>query len=411
MRTSILYAGLALASFMDSEYGDLSIDQKPMKDHSHEHHHHDHSHGHADGGVQAEYLNLPGNNFYDDLDAELNGPLYAGIQTFAHLGHVSCFDPANFASEQFDIALVGAPFDTAVTYRSGARFGPAGIRKGSRRMSPGQVSPYREGFMLYNDWAKFVDCGDVAMHPLDNRYALNQLYRGMRAVHNHTTSTQNASHIPRAILMGGDHTTTLSALQAIYEKIGPVSVVHFDSHIDTWDPLVLGGNVSSYMQVNHGTFLHYAAERGYLNHGHNLHVGSRAPYVRKHGDIEHDKHCGFAIVNAREIDEVGISGVIQKIKDRVGDTNVYISVDIDVLDPVYAPGTGTAEPGGYTTREFMQILDGLEGINIVGADVVEVAPAYDGPGDVTLLAAAQVIDSLATLMVINGPLSTRQRTK
>jgi agmatinase len=119
----------------------------------------------------------------------------------------------------------------------------------------------------------------------------------------------------------------------------------------------------------------------------------------KNKDIKHDKKCGFTIITARDLDKFGVSGVVERIKDRVGDSKVYISVDIDVLDPAYAPATGTAEPGGWTSRELLTVLDALDDLSIVGADVVEVAPVYDNPGETTVLAAAEVAMSLLALMV------------
>ncbi len=128
--------------------------------------------------------------------------------------------------------------------------------------------------------------------------------------------------------------------------------------------------------------------------------------LRSKGDMRNDVRCGFDTIKVRDIDRIGVDGVIKKLKDRVGDTNVYISVDIDVLDPAFAPATGTAEVGGWTTRELLSILDGLEGLNVVGADVVEVAPIYDNPGETTVLAAAEVVLSLVTLMV-QQPVGTK----
>ncbi|KDN61947.1 putative arginase [Colletotrichum sublineola] len=174
-------------------------------------------------------------------------------------------------------------------------------------------------------------------------------------------ANSSVSSTPRILTLGGDHTTTLSALRSTYQRWGPVSVIHFDSHIDTWDPAVLGGGISDYAN---------------------------------------DARCGFEIITARDLDKFGSAGVISKIKERVGDSKVYISVDIDVLDPAYAPATGTAEPGGWSTRELLTVLDGLEGLSIVGADVVEVAPAYDNHGETTVLAAAEVAYSLIDLMVL-----------
>lgn len=173
---------------------------------------------------------------------------------------------------------------------------------------------------------------------------------------------------------------------------------------------------ASHRGVNHGTFLHIAHEEGLIRNT-SIHAGIRAPMVRPKGDVRNDVRCGFQIVKARDVDHIGISGVIEKLKQRVSGSKVYISVDIDVLDPAFAPATGTAEVGGWSSRELLSILDGLAGLQVVGADVgelpgdpadgagalltvaVEVAPIYDNPGETTVLAAAEVVQSLLRLMV------------
>lgn len=223
-------------------------------------------------------------------------------------------------------------------------------------------------------------------------------------------------------MLGGDHTVTLAALRSTIDHWGVVNVIHFDSHIDTWDPTRLGGGITDYASVNHGTFLHIAHEEGLISNGSSIHAGIRAPLGSQHKDLDNDAQCGFQIITARDIDELGAKGVIKKLKERTGTGNVYITVDIDVLDPVsisyplppspkpnfdiqtdvrqaFAPATGTAEPGGWTTRELLTILDGLAGMNVIGADVVEVAPVYDNNGETTCLAAAEVARSLIGLMV------------
>lgn len=226
-------------------------------------------------------------------------------------------------------------------------------------------------------------------------------------------------------MLGGDHTVTLAALRSTINHWGIVNVIHFDSHIDTWNPRVLGGGVTDYASVNHGTFLHIAHEEGLISNDSSIHAGIRAPLGTRDRDLNNDVQCGFEIVTARDIDELGPKGVIKKLKDRVGEGNVYITVDIDVLDPVsilppevvtptdmeclqaFAPATGTAEPGGWTTRELLTILDGLVGMNIIGADVVEVAPVYDNNGETTCLAAAEVARSLIGLMVAKPVVPSR----
>lgn len=161
---------------------------------------------------------------------------------------------------------------------------------------------------------------------------------------------------------------------------------------------MLGGGVSHYAGVNHGTFLHIAHEEGLVRNT-SIHAGIRAPVANKKHDLKNDRKCGFEMITARDIDRLSPQGVIEKIKRRVAGTKVYISVDIDVLDPAFAPATGTAEVGGWTTRELLTILDGLTGLDIVGGDVVEVAPIYDNAGEPTTLAATEVVMSLLQLMV------------
>lgn len=354
--------------------------------------------------AHSGYLRLrPQIKYPDDDDTlDLNNPnLFGGIITYAGFPTFNCFD-LDLNDKNIDIAIVGAPFDTGVSYRPGARFGPEAIRLGARRIGGGinptrgntrdsplaRIDPYRTDLNI-------VDCGDVPMTPFDNRIALNQLYRGQRAIHKHS----GLKRAPRIITMGGDHTITLMALRSAYEKYGKLAVLHFDSHIDTWDPKVLGGGITDYMSLNHGTFLHYAAEQGYLAKEHCFHLGIRAPYIDSEYDQEHDKKCGFEYFTARDIDNIGRRGMIERIKSVMGDLPVYISVDIDILDPAYAPGTGTMEVGGWTSRELLSVLDSLDGLNVVGGDVVEVSPPFDTNSEVTSLAATGVIDSLLGLMV------------
>ncbi|ODV58474.1 agmatinase [Ascoidea rubescens DSM 1968] len=372
--------------------------------------------------VRLNKINYPSDDDTSDLASP--GPLYSGIVTWGNQPYYNCFNASNLHNNdpkeqiQFDVAIVGAPFDTGVSFRPGARFGPNGIRDGSKRISFDGKIPVRNynhnhhnnnndnnDFNHINPYKalKIVDCGDVPMTPFDNRIALNQLYRGQRIVHKYNSFNKTLSSHPRIITLGGDHTVTLMTLKSAYETFGKLSLIHFDSHLDTWDPKYLGGGKSKYSSINHGTFLHYAAEKGYINKNSSLHVGIRAPLINDEHDLENDRICGFQIINAREIDYIGIHGIIHAIKKTIpfhNKTPVYITFDIDVLDPAYAPGTGTSEPGGFTTREILSIIDGLVGINLVGADVVEVSPIYDSAGQITVLAAAQIIDSFLGLMSI-----------
>ncbi|KAL3460794.1 agmatinase 1 [Aspergillus heterothallicus] len=325
----------------------------------------------------------------------VSGSQFSGLTTFAHIPYVNCFVDSEAEATPYDIAFLGAGFDTGVTARPGARYGPGGIRLGSRRLTGWSLYT---GENVFESSAKLVDCGDAPLTWLDNTVALKQLDLAHKVVSSRKTNSTKYGRTPRIITLGGDHTTTLPALRSTYEHWGPVSVIHFDSHIDTWDPKVLGGGISHYAGVNHGTFLHLAHEEGLIGNN-SIHVGIRAPVNRPKGDIRNDLRCGFSIIKARDLDYLGIAGVVDQIRSRVGDSKVYISVDIDVLDPAFAPATGTAEPGGFSTRELLSILDALRGLPVVGADVVEVAPVYDSVAETTTLAAAEVARSLLELMV------------
>ncbi|KAB5578358.1 arginase family protein [Coniochaeta sp. 2T2.1] len=334
----------------------------------------------------------------DKIDV-VTGSQFNGLKTFANLPYVNCFSDAEAKGKKYDIAIMGAPFDTSVTARPGARYGPGGIRIGSQRMG-GPVGAWDvyTGENIFLDWATMVDCGDAPLTWLDNNVAFKQLDKSHLVVSGREASNSSVSKTPRILTLGGDHATTLSALRSTYQRWGPVSVIHFDSHIDTWDPDVLGGGISHYAGVNHGTFLHIAHEEGLILNT-SIHAGIRAPLIRRKGDIRNDKRCGFALITARDLDTLGTAGVISAIKRRVGNSKVYVSVDVDVMDPAYAPATGTAEPGGWTSRELLTILDGLRGLKVVGGDVVEVAPVYDNPGETTVLVAAEVGKSILALMV------------
>ncbi|KAL9624917.1 MAG: hypothetical protein Q9160_000964 [Pyrenula sp. 1 TL-2023] len=278
----------------------------------------------------------------DDILAEVSG--VAGLPTFANLPYVECMSKKEEGVDPYDIAVLGAPFDTGVTARPGARYGPHGIRDGSRRIAPAFSWSVYTHSNPFASWARIVDCGDAPLTFLDNTVALKQLERAHKLISGREANATSISRVPRILTLGGDHTTTLPALRAVYEHWGrePVSVIHFDSHLDTWNPEVLGGGVSRYAGVNHGTFLHIAHEEGLISNDSSVHAGIRAPYTegkKGRNDLKEDRMCGFDIVTARDLDRIGAMGIIDKLKARVGDSKVYISVDIDVLDPAYAPGT------------------------------------------------------------------------
>jgi agmatinase len=216
---------------------------------------------------------------------------------------------------------------------------------------------------------------------------------------------------PKLITLGGDHSIALPALRALKEIYGqPVAVVHFDAHLDTWHPAkypsawIDSNDETPLSFFNHGSMFWLAATEGLIRNSSSVHAGLR---TRLSGDDDadfvDDTQQGWVRVSTDDIDDIGVKGVVKKIMDRVGtEIPVYLSIDIDVIDPGLAPGTGTPEPGGWTTRELIRILRGIEGMDIVGADVVEVSPAYDGGSEVTGLAAAQIVYEVLTSIVRKG---------
>lgn len=327
------------------------------------------------------------------------------LMSFGYADPLRCF--GSDKDELFDVAIIGAPFDTTTSYRPGARFGPNGIRQGSRRMRLSSINvPYKT---RVTDHLHVVDCGDVPMTFVDNKVAIRQLetanadlvLRDSASEFNGTSIAKDGKFHPRVLTLGGDHTITLPLLRGVAKVYGPVSVIHFDSHIDTWKPGSYEGGPwlpGEEVPVTHGSYFWYAAQEGLLApNNSNIHVGIRNA-LQTWGDYENDYEVGFIISHAEDIEEVGWRGIVKRIREVVGDNPVYITLDIDVLDPAQAPATGTPEIGGFSTREIKQILKGLQGLKIVGADIVEVAPAYDTQAEITQIAAANIGWDILALM-------------
>ncbi|CZS88235.1 probable agmatinase [Rhynchosporium graminicola] len=343
-----------------------------------------------------EPVTLPPSFQYREQDDNLFG----GINTFSHVPFTECTNPEN--SGTFDIGIVGHPFDLGVSYRPGARFGPNGARQGARRFSPAaSYDMDHPGINPFRNWATVTDCGDISNTPFDKLVAIHELEKGMKAINNQIPKNESAADAVRLITIGGDHTITLPILRALHSTWGRVAVLHFDSHLDTWDPKQLGGGLTKQSEVNHGTMLHIAHEEGLLSNNSNMHLGSRCMLFDAHYDLNNDLRCGFSYIRARELDTLGVDKIVKKIVERVGDELVYLSVDIDVLDPAFAPATGTIEPGGWTTRELLAIIDGLSnaGLKIIGADVVEYTPIYDNAAESTGIMVGQIIFEILHWMV------------
>jgi agmatinase len=288
-------------------------------------------------------------------------PRYAAPPTFALVPDLSSVARA-------DVAVVGVPFDTTVSYRSGARFGPAHIRASSRLLRP--YNPDADAWPFLAQ--QVVDVGDIACNPFDIDDALIAIEMGVR----HTLEIA-----PRVLVLGGDHTIALPSLRALHAIHGPISVVHFDAHLDTWE----GYFGQPFL---HGTSFRRAAEEGLLDPEGCVHVGIRGGLYGA-TDMADDTALGFLAVRAHEIHIDGPGAIIERIRARVADRPAYVSVDIDVLDPAFAPGTGTPEAGGLASWQLLHILRGLAGLRLVGGDIVEVAPAYDH-AEITGIAAAHV---------------------
>lgn len=297
-------------------------------------------------------------------------PRYAGAATFARLPRLDQVQHA-------DIAVVGVPFDTGVSYRPGARFGANHVRESSRLLRP--YNPAQDVSPFAN--VQVADAGDMAVNPFNINEAIEEVQQNALDLTAKGTSL---------VTLGGDHTIALPLLRAATERAGqPVAMLHFDAHLDTWDTY-FGA------EYTHGTPFRRAVEEGILDTEAISHVGTRGPLYGKK-DLEDDRRFGFGIVTSSDVFRQGVDEVIAKLRDRIGDRPLYISVDIDVLDPAHAPGTGTPEAGGMTSRELLEIIRGMRGMNLVGADVVEVAPAYDH-AEITGIAASHVAYDLVTLL-------------
>ena len=297
-------------------------------------------------------------------------PRFAGPSTFARLPELRDVD-------ECDIAIVGIPFDAGTSYRPGARFGPQGIRQASRHL--------RTNYHPNYDSEPFVelqvsDAGDIACNPFNIDEAIKQIEKGAFDLLN---------KVEGIISMGGDHTIAFPLLKAVNRiNKGPVALVHFDAHLDTWDTY-FGA------PYTHGTPFRRAREENLFMDDASMHVGIGGPLYSRN-DLKNDESFGFKIIHCDEFQSQGIDKIVERIRTRVGNNPLYLSIDIDVLDPAFAPGTGTPEVAGMTTREIVNVIRGLSGLNLISADVVEVSPAYDH-AEVTSLAAATIIYELTNL--------------
>jgi agmatinase len=275
------------------------------------------------------------------------------------------------------VAIVGIPFDSGTSYRPGARFGPQAIRQASRHLRT-QYHPAYDTEPFAEQ--QVADAGDISCNPYNIEKAVKEIQ---------TSATELLGKAASIISLGGDHTIALPLLRAVNNYHGPVALVHFDAHLDTWDTYYGA-------PYTHGTPFRRAAEEKLFLEEASMHVGIRGPLYSK-DDLKNDKELGFKVIHCDEFQNEGLDHVIKRIRDRVGDNPMYLSIDIDVLDPCHAPGTGTPEIAGMSSRELVGTLRGLAGLNIISADVVEVAPAYDH-AELTSLSAATTVFEIINLL-------------
>ena len=301
-------------------------------------------------------------------------PRYAGPSTFARI-------PELRDVEYCDVAIVGVPFDAGTSYRPGARFGPQAVRQASRQLRTNYHPNYDvEPFKVQ----QVADAGDITCNPFNIDEAIKQIEDG---------ATELLNKVGSIVTIGGDHTIALPLLRAVNKKCGqPVALVHFDAHLDTWDTY-FGA------PYTHGTPFRRAREEGLFLDDASMHVGIRGPLYSR-DDLKEDADLGFKIIHCDDFQTQSIDQIVKRIRDRVGDNPLYLSIDIDVLDPAHAPGTGTPEIAGMTSREMLNVLRGLSGMNLVSADVVEVAPAYDH-AELTSTAAATIVYELINIIANN----------
>jgi agmatinase len=305
------------------------------------------------------------------LDAQVI-PRFAGVRTFMRLPHVTDL-------RGVEAAAFGIPFDTATSYRSGARFGPEAIRSASALLRP-----YHAGYGIdLLETLATVDYGDLPVAPGDTTGTYRRVEEALRPL-------VDAGVLPLGI--GGDHSVTLAELRALARVHGPLALVQLDAHADTWD---------AYFDQRyfHGTTFKRAAEENVVDPAASVQAGMRGPLYSAE-DVVASTGLGFMVISADELRAMGPQEFAAVVFERVGDRPVFVSFDIDFLDPAFAPGTGTPEIGGFSSADAVAYLRALRGLAVAGADLVECAPAYDGPGQTTALAAANILWELLALAAV-----------
>ena len=298
---------------------------------------------------------------------------FTGIGSFMRLPQVNELDGV-------DAAIVGIPFDTGVSYRIGGRFGPAAIREASRLLRPYHVEHEIEIF----DHLSVVDAGDLSVIPGNIQASYQVMVDGLRPI-------LHAGVVPLAI--GGDHSITLGELRAVAKRHGPMGLIDFDSHTDTWD---------NYWgeRYTHGTWCKRAIEEGLIDTKRAVQLGTRGSLYGSE-DRGGARALGLHLIPTEELLQRGIDDVLPEVRQRIGSGPVFLTFDIDFVDPGFAPGTGTPEVGGPTSRDALRLVRGLRGIEFVGFDLVEVQPQYDH-GEVTALLAGTLLHEFLALLALRS---------
>ena len=332
--------------------------------------------------LREKYGSASGGDIFDPEFKRVADTVFTGERRkwpFAEPGTLcgAPYKPEAYAEKfkDLDVALIGVPMDLGVTNRAGARLGPRAVRAVER------VGPYEHVLKrMPVSSLRVADVGDI---PFRSRYSLESCHEDIETYYN---LVLDAGVIP--VSCGGDHSITGSILKAIGRK-APVAMVHIDAHCDTSGPY-------EGSKFHHGGPFRKAVLDGVLDPERVIQIGIRggAEYL-----WEFSYESGMTVIHAEEVPKIGIEAIIAKARSVVGDGPVYVSFDVDSLDPAFAPGTGTPEVGGLTTRETLEIIRGLAGLDIVGADVVEVAPQYDATSN-TAQAGAQTLFTLLSLVDI-----------
>lgn len=298
---------------------------------------------------------------------------FMGIPSFMRL-------PVSRELKEIDVAILGVPFDSGTSYRSGTRFGPRKIREASLMIwghhSTFDITPLKK--------LKAVDYGDVSVIP-------PSIEQTMNAITNTASEIINAGTL--LITLGGDHSIALPLLRAHVKKYGPVSLVHIDAHIDTWE------SEFEAVPYSHGTSFRHALNEGLIRKGEYVQIGIRGP-VSGERDYEDAAALGARTITIHEVVEKGIPEILQEVHQRMKGP-VYVTVDIDSADPAFAPGTGTPEVGGLTSYQLLQLVRGLNGLDLIGFDLVEVSPPFDH-GDITAILASNIVFEYLSLLAVKN---------